>query len=90
MFVYLADILCICFSRMIQVAVAAGVLSFVIAICDVLILPNAWFLNDLMAICVAGAIIKFIVVKKLKTAAFPLLILWVFFLVRQFAITFHI
>ena len=90
MFVYLADILCICFSRVIQVAVISGVLSMVIAICDVLILPNAWFLNDVVAICVAGAIIKFIVIKKLKTATVPLFILWIFFLIRQFAVTFHI
>ena len=64
--------------------------SAALAVLDLIFFPNAWFLNDIVAICVAGAIIKFVVVKKLKTAALPLLFLWFFFVVRQFAITFHI
>ena len=57
---------------------------------DLWLFPNAWFLNNIVAVCVAGAIIKFVVVKKLRYASLPLLFLWCFFVVRQFAITFHI
>jgi hypothetical protein len=54
------------------------------------VFPNAWFLNDLIAIMLAGTFIKFVVIKKIKAAILPLTILWIFFIVRQFAIEFHI
>jgi hypothetical protein len=37
-----------------------------------------------------GALIKFVVIKKLKAAVWPLLILWLFFVFRQFVIVFHL
>lgn len=55
-------------------------------ILDILIVPNAWFMNDIIAILMTGTCIKFIVIKKIKAAVLPLALLWIFFIVRQFAI----
>ena len=68
----------------------AAVVAFLIIALDVLILIDAWFVNNLIAIFVAGTMIKFVVVKKMRTSIFPMLLLWVFFVVRQFAIDFQI
>jgi hypothetical protein len=68
--------------------------SFIVAstilIVDIFLFPNAWFVNNLIAIFVAGALIKFVVIKKLKAAVFPLCFLWLFFILRQFAIDFRL
>ena len=53
-------------------------------------IPDAWPVNDLIAIFVAGALTKFIVIKKIKGAILPLTFLWVFFIFRQFIIFFHL
>jgi hypothetical protein len=53
---------------------------------DMLIFTDAWFINDLIAILVAGTLIKFVVIKKMRTSIIPLTLLWVFFILRQFAI----
>ena len=55
-------------------------------ILDMVILTDAWYINDLIAIFVAGTLIKFVVIKKMRTSIIPLGILWVFFIVRQFAV----
>ena len=68
----------------------AAVVAFLIIALDVLILIDAWFVNNLIAIFVAGTMIKFVVVKKMRTSIFPMLLLWVFFVVCQFAIDFQI
>ena len=68
----------------------AAVVAFLIIALDVLILIDAWFVNNLIAIFVAGTMIKVVVVKKMRTSIFPMLLLWVFFVVRQFAIDFQI
>ena len=54
------------------------------------ILTGAFFLNDIIAIMIAGAFIKFIVIRKLKTSIWAIVAMEIFFLVRQFAIKFHI
>jgi len=54
------------------------------------ILTDAWYINDLIAIFVAGTLIKFVVIKKMRTSIIPLAILWVFFIVRQFAVDLEI
>lgn len=46
---------------------------------------DAWFLNDIISIMVAGAFIKFVIIKKLKTAVWGLALMWVFCLFREFA-----
>ena len=68
----------------------SAVAAFLIIAIDVLILIDAWFVNNLIAVFVAGTMIKFVVVKKMRTSIFPMLLLWVFFVVRQFAIDFQI
>jgi hypothetical protein len=62
---------------------------FVIAL-DMFILPQAWFVNDFIAIVVSGTLIKFVVIKKMRTSIIPLAIFWIFFVIRQFAIEFRI
>lgn len=53
------------------------------------ILPDAWPVNNLIAVLVSGTAIKFIVIKKLRTAVPYLILLWFFFIFRQFAILLH-
>lgn len=62
---------------------------FVIAL-DMFILPQAWFVNDFIAVVVSGTLIKFVVIKKMRTSIIPLAIFWVFFVIRQFAIDFRL
>ena len=57
---------------------------------DVFILPDVWYINNLLGILVAGALIKFIVIKKLKSAIIPMLFLWFFFILRQFPLLLRI
>lgn len=45
-------------------------------------LKDAWFLNGIIAIMTAGAIVKFVIIRKIKTAVWALLIMWVFCLLR--------
>lgn len=53
-------------------------------------LTGAFFLNDIIAIMIAGAFIKFVVIRKLKTSIWAIVAMEIFFMVRQFAIKFHI
>lgn len=52
------------------------------------IIQDAWFLNDLISIMVAGAFIKFVIIRKLKTAVWALALMWLFCFMREFAIQF--
>jgi hypothetical protein len=51
---------------------------------DLFIFVDYWYINNIIAILISGCIIKFIVIRKLKTSILPLLILWIFSIVRQF------
>ena len=90
LWVYFADIIAYCSDKPMMIYTVAAVVAFLIIALDVLILIDAWFVNNLIAIFVAGTMIKFVVVKKMRTSIFPMLLLWVFFVVRQFAIDFQI
>lgn len=46
------------------------------------IVQDAWFLNCIIAIMVAGAIIKFVIIRKVKTAVWALSVMWFFCLIR--------
>jgi hypothetical protein len=64
-------------------------ISFIISVsvmaCDYFIpqTKDAWFINDIIAVAVAGAFIKFIIIYKLKGSIFGLVVLWVFCLFRE-------
>lgn len=51
---------------------------------------DAWFLNDVIAVMVAGAFIKFVIIRKLRSAVWALSLLWVFCIFREFAKQFGI
>lgn len=85
---YFIDITSIFLHRTPLIIAISIILSLVIAIVDIFILTDAWFINDIIGVLVAGALIKFVVIKKLKGAVWPLLILWIFFIFRQFAVMF--
>ena len=72
------------------VDVIAVTLTLILIGVDLTILEDAWFINNIIAVLTAGALIKFIVIRKMKTSLIPLIILWAFFLCRQFAIDFRI
>lgn len=88
--VYLVDISSICLNKTPAIVGTSLFLTILVGVLDLIVLPDAWPVNDLIGILVAGALIKFVVVKKLKTAVFPLLFLWIFFLFRQFIVIFHL
>jgi len=85
---YFIDITSIFLHKTPVIIAISIVLALLIAVVDIFILTDAWFINDLIGVLVAGALIKFIVIKKLKGAVWPLLILWIFFIFRQFAVIF--
>ena len=84
--IYFIDIFTICLSNTYLIIGLSIGLTLVLGVVDILIFPDAWIVNNIIAVLVAGALIKFIVIKKLKTALFPLGFLWIFFIFRQFII----
>jgi len=87
---YFIDITSIFLNSTPLIIVISVILAITIAIVDVFILPNVWYINNLLGILVAGALVKFIVIKKIKTAILPLLFLWIFFILKQFPLLFKI
>ncbi|MCB0369072.1 MAG: hypothetical protein KDD45_06370 [Bdellovibrionales bacterium] len=87
--IYFIDIFSICFTNRLQIVVVSVVVSLLLGILDILLLPNAWPVNNIIGVLVAGAVIKFVVIKKLKDAVFPLVFLWLFFIFRQILIWTH-
>ena len=85
-FLFFTDIASCCSDKLVVIYGLAFLLCSFIMIFDMVILTDAWFINDLIAIFVAGTLIKFVVIKKMRTSIIPLGILWVFFIVRQFAV----
>jgi hypothetical protein len=83
---YFIDILTIFLSNTALILGLSVTLTLALGVLDVVVLPDAWPVNNLIAVLVAGALTKFIVIKKLKTALFPLAFLWSFFVFRQFII----
>jgi hypothetical protein len=45
---------------------------------------DAWFLNDIIAIMVAGSFIKFLIIRKIKSALGGLILMWCFCVFREF------
>jgi len=90
MTIYFIDLTSIFLDKTSAIISLSVVMSLIMGLIDTVVLPDAWFVNDLIAITVAGALIKFVVIKKLKAAVLPLTFLWLFFLLRQFAVLFHI
>ncbi len=87
---YFADILAYCSDKPVMIYSIAIVMGVFIIATDMLIFVDAWFINDLIAIFVAGTMIKFVVIKKMRTSIIPMILLWAFFVLRQFAIDFQL
>lgn len=84
--VYIIDIVSFFLENTILIYGSSIFISCFLIIMDMFIFPNAWFLNDIIAILLTGTCIKFVVIKKVKAAVLPLAFLWIFFIIRQFAI----
>ena len=87
---YLVDIASCFLEKTVLIYSTSIGISIILIVLDIIMLPNAWFINDIIAILLTGTLVKFVVIKKIKSAILPLAFLWIFFLVRQFAIEFHI
>lgn len=63
-------------------------LSLVLILSDEIcpFLEGSWILNNVIALLFAGAFIKFIIIRKIKTAIWALALMWFFSCVRQSAI----
>jgi len=88
--IYLVDIASFFFEKIIFIYGISFIFSTALIILDMFVFVNAWFFNDIIALLTVGALIKFIVIKKIKSAILPLTFLWIFFVFRQFAIELHI
>jgi hypothetical protein len=82
--VYAVDILNIFMEKRVIMFSLAIVFAVGLLGLDLFILVDYWYLNNLIAILVSGCIIKFIVIRKLRTSILPLFILWLFSVMRQF------
>jgi len=87
---YFIDIFTIFLSNTVLIMGLSIFLTLTLGVIDIVVLPDAWPINNFIAVLVAGALIKFIVIKKLKTALIPLAFLWLFFVFRQFIIFLHL
>lgn len=86
---YVFDISSACFNNKTAIFTISLTLLVVVGVADLVILPDGWPVNNLIAVLVAGTLIKFVVIKRLKSALLPLLFLWIFFVFRQFIVLFH-
>lgn len=76
---YVALAIAVCFAMTVM-----GLDNFVGEVTD------AWFLNDIIAVMIAGAVVKFVIIRKMKTAVWALGLMWIFCLFREFAKQFHL
>jgi hypothetical protein len=87
---YFSDIASCCSDKPAIIYSASTLAAVFVIALDMFVLPEAWFINDFIAIIVSGTLIKFVVIKKMRTSIIPLVIFWIFFVIRQFAIDFRI
>jgi len=90
MVLYLADLLSIILEKVWLIWSLSSLCSLIVVAVDAFVLPDAWFVNDIIALLVVGALIKFVVIKKLKAAVIPIVFLWFLFIFRQFFVTFRL
>ena len=85
---YSQDLLCFVIDNKIATMVIAMSFSTAVMYCDELLpqLQDSWFLNNIIAVMVAGAFIKFVIIRRLKTAIWALGVMWAFFWLREFAV----
>jgi hypothetical protein len=89
-FLYAQDVISITMDNKVIIYILAFIASGLLLFVDMFILDDIWFINNLIAIIVAGSMIKFIVIRKLKSALLPLTLLWLFFILRQCGIVFRL
>jgi hypothetical protein len=64
---FFTDLVSCCSDKTTVIYGTAFFLCCLIMTLDMVILADAWFINDLIAIFVAGTLIKFVVIKKMRT-----------------------
>jgi hypothetical protein len=89
-FLYAQDAISIMMENRVIIYILAFIVSGSLLFVDMFVLVDIWYINNLIAIIVAGSMIKFIVIRKLKSAILPLLLLWLFFILRQCGIVFRL
>jgi hypothetical protein len=87
---YFSDIASCCSDKPAIIYSTSTLAAVFVITLDMFVIPQAWFINDFIAIVVSGTLIKFVVIKKMRTSIIPLGIFWVFFVIRQFAIDFRL
>ena len=88
--IYFVDILSIFLNHNISIIGLSILLCLILGVLEIIVIPDSWPVNDLIAIFVAGGLTKFVVIKKLKNAVLPLGFLWLFFIFRQIIILIHV
>lgn len=85
---YTQDLLLYLFEDRKIVFVMAFIFGFGLIICDELVdaVEGSWMLNDIISILVAGTYIKFVIIRKIKTAIWALALMWAFCCFRQYLI----
>jgi hypothetical protein len=92
MVTYSQDLLMMYIDRSNTTFIIGFLFTFVVFVLDNFLAEtkDAWFLNDIIAIMVAGAFIKFVIIRKMKTAVWAIVLMWVFCILREFAKQFHL
>jgi hypothetical protein len=90
MILYLADLFSIYLEKIWLIWSLSILCSLMVIAVDAFVLPDAWFVNNIIALLVVGALIKFVVIKKLKAAVIPIVFLWFLFIFRQFFVIFRL
>ena len=88
--IYFVDILSIFLNHNNSIIGLSILLCLILGVLEIIVIPDSWPVNDLIAIFVAGGLTKFVVIKKLKNAVLPLGFLWLFFIFRQIIILIHV
>jgi hypothetical protein len=51
---------------------------------------DSWFLNDIIAIMISGAFIKFVIIRKMNSGVWAFAVMWFFCIFREFAKQLHV
>jgi hypothetical protein len=89
-YVYFQDISSIFIDKMMITIILSFISTALLIFIDMIILDDVWYINNIIAIIVSASMVKFIVIRKLKSSLIPLTILWLFFILRQCGILFHL
>jgi FtsH-binding integral membrane protein len=85
MLIYMQDLLFVCIAKNSTSYLISFIITVIVIICDYVIpqTRDAWFINDIIAVMIAGVVIKFVIIYKLKGSIAGLIVVWIFCIFRE-------